>query len=152
MRARLAHGHAVAHGNGESADTGFIFHVEDRTVDGHAVGVGAVEHKHAAACAGGLVHQFEHRAVICVIAEAYVLYVDHHHVDILHGLGHSLGTSGAVERDDAHAGFGINAAGHVLAGIGRAAESMLGREDTSHVDAAFAELTSSVWRSPTTPV
>ena len=41
----------------------------------------------------------------------------------------------AVERVDGHSCGGINAAGHLFAGVGSAAETVFGRKNAHHVDA-----------------
>ena len=123
---QLTERHAVNHGNGQRAHATLVFHIEQRAVHIHAVGVGTVEHDHLLAILGAAVHQSLHRYIIGVEAQAHVLNVAHEHVKLLHLGIVGCSTLHAVERVDVDTCLLVHRAAHLFAGIGLATESVLG--------------------------
>ena len=131
----FAHGHTVDGGDGQPPYPALEGHVEDWSVDGHDIGVRAVEHHHALAVFGRGVHEVDHRHVIGVESQAHVLEVDCYNINAGHGGRRGHRRFAVVERGDGDAGLLVDAAGHVLAGVGVAAEAVFGREYVDYVDA-----------------
>ena len=130
----LAQGHAMHHRQRQAPYPRRVARVEERPVDIHAVGVGAVKHHKTDAPARGLAHQLPHGDIICIVAHAHILYVAHHHIHRVHRRGRHPLAAAVVERHHRQAGGGIGAGGHSLAGVGRAAEPVLRREEHPHID------------------
>ena len=93
------------------------------------VGIGAVEHHDPAAEIGAGVHHPQHRDIIGIEAQTHVLHVDDQHVERAHRLVRRPFRVAVVERADGNARPGVDRTCDPLPGIGRAAESVLGRED-----------------------
>ena len=138
-KGQLGQCHAVYHGDGQASYARCVFHVEYGAVHGHAVGVRAVEHKHLFSGLDGGIHEVYHRAVVRVVAQAHVLDVDHDYVERIHDFFRGAAFFAVVERCDGHACRLVYAAADVLAGVGRAAESMFGREYRDYVYAAVEQ-------------
>ncbi len=136
-KSELAEGHAMHDGYGQTSDPRGIFHVEYGAVDGHAVGVGAVEHYHILAVGRGCVHEVDHGAVVGVIAQAYILNINHQDIEFVHHLfcRHALAFA-LVERGYRQARRTVDAAGYVFAGVGSAAEAVFRREEGGHIHSA----------------
>ena len=139
----FAKSHAVHNGDGQPSHTTLILHIENRTVDIHAVGVGAVKHHKLLAVFGGGVHEVYHRAVVGVVPQTDVLNVDHNDVNAVHHLGRRE-AGAAIEAYDGQAGLGVDAACNVLAGIGSAAEAVFGCKEGGYVDAVVEQNVESV--------
>ena len=92
------------------------------------------EHYHLPARLSAAVHQPQHTDIIGVEAQSYILYVNHQHVEVMHdGIARPRAAS-VVERAYGDACGLVHRTAHVLAGIGRATEPVLRRENHSHVD------------------
>ena len=123
------------HRNGQAAYARLILHIKDRAIYIHAVGVGAVEHKHFLAVGEGSVHEVDHGHIVGVVAKSHVLNINYDHVEFCHCLGTRHGRLAVVERRDGDSRGCIYAALHLLSGIGVAAETVFGRENGGHVHA-----------------
>ena len=125
----FAHRQSVEHGDRNRPDARFVLHVENGSVDKMPVGIGAVEHHDQAAEIGAGVHHPQHRDIIGIEAQTHVLHVDDQHVERAHRLVRRPFRVAVVERADGNARPGVDRTCDPLPGIGRAAESVLGRED-----------------------
>ena len=132
----LAESHTVYHGYGQASHAGFVFHIKDRAVDIHAVGVGTVEHHHLLAICLGGIHQVDHSAVIGIVAQTNVLNIDYYNIEAVHHfLGRHTRAFAAVKAGDGYAGRLVNTVAHVLAGIGGASEAVFWRKEGYHIEA-----------------
>ena len=103
-----------------------------------AVGVGAVEHQNALAVVGRRVHDVVEGADVGVEARTDVLNVKDDHVDVSQVGGRRfLGLT--VEGFNGQAGAVVPPVGDRRAGVGAAAETVLGGEDAPHVHAGGQE-------------
>ena len=83
-KGEFAEGHPVHSADRERADSGFVFHVEDRPVHVEAVWIWPVQYDNFLTVPGAGVHQMEHRDVIGVISQADILDVHQQHVELVH--------------------------------------------------------------------
>ncbi len=138
-KGKFSKGHTVDDRDREPADTGFVLHIENGTVDVVTVGVGTVEDKHGLVEVGTGLHEAYHGDVVGIVAEANVLDIDDEEVESIHGL--IAGTRGfaCVEGEDGDTRFGVNTVVHMVARSCRAAEAVFGGEDSGDVYAVFNE-------------
>ena len=81
---QFAQRHAMHGGDGEASYARLECHVQDGTIDIHAVGVGPVEHHELLAIGHCGIHQVDHRYIVGVEPQAYVLNIGHDDVDTVH--------------------------------------------------------------------
>ena len=129
--------HAMHYRDRQTTYARLILHIKDRAIYIHAVGVGAVEHKHFLAVGEGSVHEVDHGHIVGVVAESHVLDIYCNYVEFCHRLGAWHGRLAVVERRNGDSCLFIYSAFHLFTGIGVAAETVFGRENGGHVHALF---------------
>ena len=82
-------------------------------------------------------HRFDHSDVIGVEPGAHVLQVNGYHVDGVHNVGRNAALASRVEGFHRESGYFVDAAFHVLSGVGGSPESVFGRQQGHHVYAVF---------------
>ena len=119
--------------DGKYSDPGDEFFLQDRSVYIKAVGVGAVQNDHFFASRRACVHQVIHGDVICVIAKADILYINHQGVKAIHVCGRGICGPASVERDGRQAGLLIHRILNLSPGIVLPPQPMLGHKYDSQI-------------------
>ena len=130
---KFAHRHAIDCGDGQTAHTALEVHVQDGAINGHAVGVGAVENHKILAVLGSGLHQVDHRYIIGVESQSHILQIGDNDIELVHRLLAGIARLAVVERGDGNARLLIDAAAHMFTSIGLATKSVLGRENDGHI-------------------
>ena len=105
-----------------------VFRIEHRAVDVKAVRIRTIQHDHPHVVVGTGLHHVMHRRQVRIIAQADVLDVEQHDVELFHILG-GRAFIGPVNRNDRDPRPGVPAVGNVFACVGIAAKPVFRREN-----------------------